>query len=148
TLERFKRQGDWFAKQHRKFQAEVLRTFSRCAGFVTNSIRDVPICRLGFMDDLDRWRFSPEETRPWLSDTTLLLRTPGHLRAFGAGERVACELGISNFAEDDFDGRVTFRIGDGEEQSARLAARRGELSWRGVEVAIPAAETAAAVRVE
>jgi Glycosyl hydrolases family 2, sugar binding domain/Glycosyl hydrolases family 2 len=147
TLERFKRQGDWFAKQHRKFQAEVLRTFSRCAGFVTNSIRDVPICRLGFMDDLDRWRFAPEETGPWMGDTTLLLRTPGHLRGFGAGERVPCEQGVSNFGEGAFDAGVTLRIDGGEEQSARVAAGRGELAWRGLELAIPATTTASAIHV-
>jgi hypothetical protein len=100
------------------------------------------------MDDLDRWRFSPDETRPWLGDATLLLRTPGHLRAFGVGERVACELGISNFAEEDFDGEVMFRVGDGEQRSSRLAAKRGELSWRGIEIGIPAAAAATAVQVE
>jgi hypothetical protein len=137
TLERFKRQGDWFGKQHRKFQAEVLRTFSRCAGFVSNSIRDVPVCRLGLMDDLDRWRFSPEETRPWLTDTMLLLRTPGHLRGFAAGKNVPCELGLSNFSDRPIEARVSVRAGNLEHGTVQLSAGAGETTWQTLGILLP-----------
>lgn len=138
TLARFKAQGERFGKQFRKFQGEVLRTFPRNAGFVTNSIRDVPICRIGFMDDLDHWRFSPEDTHPWLSDAILLLETPEYRRAFRSGERIKCRLGISNFSAVAFDGPVMVRAGDAE-QTLRIAAKPGEIVWTGFEMQVPRA---------
>jgi hypothetical protein len=57
------------------------------AGWVMNQIRDVPAGRLGFMDDLGRWRFTPDQTLPWLSESITLLRTPDHRRGFSGGPR-------------------------------------------------------------
>ncbi|MFO0837414.1 MAG: glycoside hydrolase family 2 TIM barrel-domain containing protein [Phycisphaerae bacterium] len=136
TLERFKAQGQRFAVEFRKFQAELLRTFPRSAGFVTNSIRDVPICRIGFMDDLDRWRFTPQDTRPWLSDVVLLLETPEHGRALPADQRVACRLGMSNFGAAAFDDAVNVCVGE-QERRLRLAARPGEIVWSDVQFDTP-----------
>jgi len=139
TLTRFKVQVERFALEHRKFQAEVLRTFDRCAGFVTNSIRDVPICRIGFIDDLDRWRFTPEQTRPWLSSTVLLLRTPGHFRGFAGASSVRCEIGVSNYGSRDFNSGVRVRVGEGQERVAHLKARIGETAWHEIDIEVPSA---------
>jgi hypothetical protein len=138
TLDRFKLQADRWGKQHRKFQAEVLRTMPRSAGFVTNSIRDVPICRLGLMDDLDRWRFAPEDVRPWFGDVVLLLRTPRHLRAFDAGGPIRIELGVSNFGSGPFERTVKLSFAD-QQREVRLAAAPGELSWATLDITVPAA---------
>lgn len=89
----------------RKFQAETLRCFDGCAGFVMNQIRDVPVARLGFMDDFGRWRFSSDDTTTWLGDQTLLLRTPGHRRGFAMGTSINAEIGISNFG-NPFRGEI------------------------------------------
>lgn len=148
TLARFKRQGGWFAKEHRKFQAEVLRTFDRCAGFVTNTIRDVPICRVGFMDDLDRWRFSPEETRRWLGDRVLLLRTPGHLRGFQSEGMIECELGCSNFGDVDFAGDIRARVGDASAQEIAIQAGQGETGWAALRAPLPTAPGVALVHAQ
>lgn len=137
VLERFKAQGERFRKDFRKRQAEVLRMFPRNAGFVTNSIRDVPICRVGFMDDLNRWRFTPEDTHAWLSDAVLLLKTPDHYRAFPAGATIECELGLSNFGRTSFDGPVLLRTPSGE-QRIRLKAAPGEIVWSNFRFTIPA----------
>lgn len=139
ALARFKQQGDRFGKEHRKFQAELFRMFPRNAGFVTNSIRDVPICRLGFMDDRDRWRFSADEVRPWLSDAILLLETPGHLRAFRGGQQISAKIGISNFSARTFDGTITVRVGD-KPQEVSLRAAPGEIRWVDVSLQLPAAD--------
>lgn len=135
TLARFKSQGKKFALEHRKFQAEVLRTHPRNAGFVTNSIRDVPICRLGLMDDLDRWRMSPEEMKPWLGDMVLLLRTPGHLRGFRGGQSVKCQIGVSNFLRGNIDSEVTVKY-DEVTVAAKFSVKPGEIVWRDMPVVL------------
>ncbi len=141
TLARFKKQGDRFGKEHRKFQAELFRMFPRNAGFVTNSIRDVPICRLGFMNDLDRWRFSADETRPWLSDAILLLETPEHLRAFVGGQNIAARIGVSNFGTSTFDSAISVKCGDGR-QNVLLRAAPGEIRWTDIVLKVPGTDSA------
>ncbi len=131
TLARFKSQGKKFALEHRKFQAEVLRTHPRNAGFVTNSIRDVPICRLGLMDDLDTWRMSPEEMKPWLSDVVLLLKTPGHLRGFRGGQTLQCQIGLSNYSRDNVNGELTIKYDD-VKVAMNFSAKPGDIVWRDV----------------
>lgn len=143
-LARFKSQGERFAKEFRKFQAEILRMHPRNAGFVTNSIRDVPICRLGFKDDLDRWRFAPEDTRPWLGDEVLLLETPEHLRGFTEGFTVNCRLGISNFGPHLFVTRPTVMRDEAPVAELALSAKRGAVGWTSIEIAVPACEDGAA----
>lgn len=106
TLARFREQGARWGPELRKRYTEMLRVRGGNAGFVTNSVRDVPICRVGLMDDLGHWRFTPEQTLPWLSDVVLTLRTDDDLRAIPPGESPAVLLGLSNFGEDAFEGDV------------------------------------------
>lgn len=135
---RFKRQGERFAREFRKFQAEVLRMHPRNAGFVTNAIRDVPICRLGFKDDLDRWRFAPEDTRSWLGDVVLLLQTPEHLRGVAAQSRVACRLGVSNYAGRALDAKPSLALDGRPLNAPALSAGMGEIAWTDVAFDAPA----------
>jgi hypothetical protein len=142
VLDRFRRGGDERNLQTRKFESEVLRTFPGCAGWVMNQIRDVPQARLGFMDDLGRWRFSPEKLRAWLDDQVILLRTPDHRRSFTGGREIACEVGVSNFGSGPFEGTVEVRIGAlGAErviQCTTVNAREGDVGWSPLKLPLPA----------
>lgn len=101
TLDRFRRQAHEFNLLIRRAQAEALRARAFAAGWVMNHLRDVPICQCGFMDDLDRWRFTGSETRPFLADVACLLRTPQDLRAFEAGSTIDLHIGLSNYSTHD-----------------------------------------------
>ena len=119
TLERFRAQADAFALEHRKRQVEALRASALCAGWVMNHLRDVPTCRCGFMDDLGRWRLTPEQTRPWLGDATISLRTAGGVRAVQGGREIACEFVVSNFSSRTIDDELRLHLDD-EPLSATL----------------------------
>jgi hypothetical protein len=109
VLERFRRQGDRFHLLGRKFQVERFRDSADRAGVVMNHLRDVPACLCGFIDDLDRWRFAPEQMRGWLGARALLLLTPNHRRGFAVsrlGAAVPCRIALSNFATDRFAGVI------------------------------------------
>lgn len=69
AIARLRRDGDRFHLLGRKFQVEQFRRHAGNAGIVMNHLRDVPQCQCGFMDDLGRWRFAPEETRGWRRPT-------------------------------------------------------------------------------
>lgn len=101
----------------RKFQVEALRCFDGCAGFVMNQIRDVPVARLGFMDDFGRWRISAEESRPWLGDRALVLRTRDQHRGLEVGAPAQVEVGFSNFGVDQFSGEIDVSIESGAPDS-------------------------------
>lgn len=150
VLDRFRRTADRFNLQHRKYQSELFRGTARHAGWVMNQIRDVPAARLGFMDDLGRWRFSPEECRPWLGDCVLLLSTPEERRGFTAGD-VACRVGISNFGRSRIGGPVEVTMDAGNRSvtigELPLAAEPGEVAWAGVHLPLPAVGSPTRVRV-
>lgn len=137
TLDRFKSQARRFALDFRKSQAESFRTFPRNAGFVTNSIRDVPICRIGFMNDLDRWRFELADTRAWLNDAILLLQTPGHFRGIDSAESPAGRVGLSNFSPNRLSGEVAVRLDGRTIQRLTIDADCGEIAWKEIELGPP-----------
>ena len=85
ALEKFQRDADQFNLVIRRFQSEIFRSHEGNAGWVMNHIRDVPQCRCGFKDDAERWRFTPDQTLPWLGPAVALLRTPDHRRGFTGG---------------------------------------------------------------
>lgn len=148
ALDRFRRHADTFARSFRKFQAEILRGHAANAGFVTNSIRDVPICRLGLKDDLDHWRFSPEDTRSWLTDAPLLLAPPDYLLAAIGGSEFRTRVGLSNFTPNRFEGLVRVRVGNGPVQGVSLAADPGAVAWAELPISLPpAAASPSIVRV-
>jgi hypothetical protein len=128
VAERFMGQGRRFHLLGRKFQLERFRECANHAGLVQNHLRDVPACRCGFMDDVDRWVFAPERTRPWLAPGMLVLRTPGNLRAVEAGSTVECELLVSNFTGAEIDGAVLLSVDELPVSDARISCARGETS--------------------
>jgi hypothetical protein len=109
-----------------------------------NQIRDVPQARLGFMDDLGRWRFAREHLRAWLSDAVILLRMPDHRRGFTGGRTLACELGISNYGPSPIETRVMLRIASGGQEhdleSPVIHAAAGQIAWVPVPLELPAVE--------
>lgn len=125
-LNRFRRQAAAFALEFRKFQTEALRSTDGFAGFVTNSIRDVPICRIGLRDDLGAWRWSPEDTRSWLADHVVLVRTPTQARAFEGGSAIEVE-----FAVTEAPSRRAFRVSiDGlDAGECVVKPSTGKLAW-------------------
>jgi len=111
-----RRSGDRFNLLLRKWQSEVFREDASHAGWVMNHLRDVPVCQCGFEDDLGRWRFTPDQTRPWLADAALLLRSPDRMTGVPSGETVRFDAGISNFSDRALNTRVRVRarLGQGE----------------------------------
>lgn len=109
-VERLRRQSNRHHLLGRQFQIERFREYPNHAGIVMNHLRDVPACTCGFKDDLDRWRFTPDQTRGWLADAPLILRTPEHRRTFVAGTRDRVEVLLSNFGRTAFDGEVRLSI--------------------------------------
>lgn len=128
----FRRDAHRHTVNIRKFQCELLRFDPANAGWVMNHIRDVPACRCGFMDDLDRWRFEPFELRSFLSDAVFLLRTPGHMRGFTAGTPLNAVLAVCNFSPADLDtsARIAVRIGSKTLTAQHVPVRcaRGEVA--------------------
>ncbi len=151
TLDRFKRDAEHSNIFHRKFQSELFRSCPRHAGWVMNQIRDVPPARLGFMDELDRWRISPDRTQAWLSDAPILLRTPKHLRAFTGPSRQACGVGVSNCGGGDFTGDIHLRISpdDGRERelAVRVACGRGDVAFADFDLALPSVRVPTRVHI-
>ncbi len=128
VVERFRRQSDRHHLLGRQFQVERFREYPNHGGVVMNHLRDVAVCTCGFKDDLDRWRFTPEQTRGWLADAPLILRTPEHRRSFVAGTRDRVELMLSNFGPTVFDGKVRLAL-DGRELGAiPLRCAQGEVA--------------------
>jgi len=106
VVERFKQQADRYHLLGRKFQIERFRSYPNHAGLVMNHLRDVPACTCGFKDDLDRWRFEPEQTQPWLSDCPLILDNTDFQRSFASEEITFCGVRLSNFSRQTIDGSV------------------------------------------
>lgn len=154
VVERFRRQSDRHHLLGRQFQIERFREYPNHAGIVMNHLRDVPACTCGFVDDLDRWRFAPEQTRGWLCDAPLILRTPEHRRSFVGGTSDRVEVMLSNFGSARFDGTVQLRIGERADATPTsiergLQGSQGEVSRAEFEVQWPAVgETPRKVRVE
>lgn len=107
TLERFKRQAARFGYEFRRWQVELFRADPGNAGLVMNHIRDVPPCRCGFMDDVDRWRYNAADLRRWLGETALLLGRPEHRSAFVGDSTVEVDLRVSHFGEAPLDADLT-----------------------------------------
>jgi hypothetical protein len=130
------RQADRHHLLGRKYQVEVFRRHANHAGLVMNHLNDVPACTCGFQDILGRWRFQPDDTRPWLADTALLLSTPRDRRSFDSGEEAACTLHLSNFGPAERKGAalVTCEADNWRTQhSVQLQAPRGDVgsaTWR------------------
>jgi hypothetical protein len=97
------------------------------------------------MDDLGRWRFAPAETRCWLADRALLLRTPGHRRGFrgrGPDRPVPCRAAVSNFTAEPFAGTVELTLSDPDgfvrtERTARLACAPGDVAEARLPLPLP-----------
>ncbi len=136
TLERFRRQAHAHALTIRAFQSEVLRTDPDNAGWVMNHLRDVPACRCGFLDELDRWRYSPEELVPFLADAALLCSSPGETRGLRCDLGAALRIGWSNFTPHDLAGEIGVITPEG---TCRLpvAASAGSVSWAEPRVILP-----------
>ncbi len=148
ALERFRRQAHQHNLNLRKFHCEVLRMDPGTAGWIMNHVRDVPACRCGFMDDLDRWRYSESELRPFLSDAVLLLETPDMRQSFVGGRTIDGAVLLSNFSEREFVGEVVVAIGSTLVTRNECRAGRGEIGRSAFALALPdvAAPTRLAVR--
>ncbi|CAG1005455.1 Putative beta-glucuronidase [Phycisphaerales bacterium] len=146
TLNRFREQAREWGPRVRKFFGELLWMHPRNAGFVTNSVRDVPICRIGLMDDLDAWRFTPEDTRAWLADAPILLSTPNHLRGFRAGTTVAARVAVANWGASGVRADVAVRVGGTLAGHAAVRADPGVIGEGEIEFELP--DAAAATIVE
>lgn len=152
TLDRFRAQADVFSLFMRKFQSEVFRERAMHAGWVMNHLRDVPVCRCGFLDDLGEWRFTPEQLAPFLADRALLLRPADHARSLDHDASHPVEIGVSNFGNGTFDGtvRVEITVGDlaPSDQRVRLRTLPGEIAFESLPLQLPAVDEPTPVRVQ
>lgn len=143
VVERFKRDADHYHLRGRKFQMERFRAYPEYAGLVMNHLRDVPACRCGFVDDLGRWRFRPEEFRPWMNDAPILLWTPEHRRGFFGGRGIGCRVAVANFGKEAIDTVLVVRSGDGEGARVVRAPIRctvGEVASAPAPIELPAVD--------
>ncbi|MFI4860810.1 MAG: hypothetical protein ACIAXF_09040 [Phycisphaerales bacterium JB063] len=146
TLQRFRQNArDWHLNG-RKWQTEVFRQNPDHAGLVQNGLRDVAQCPLGFMDDLDHWKLTPAQTRPWLAPNALLLRTPNHMRSFSMGETLQLELGAAAFGETPIGSTIDLNIDAstvGWHHQATLAidAEPGQVAWVPYSIDLPVSDT-------
>ncbi len=142
TLDRFKRHAHRNNLLHRKFQSEVFRSYPNHAGWVMNQIRDVPNGRLGFMDELDRWRFAPDETRPWLADRIAILRPPDWRAGFTGGRRIDAGIGIANFGPGPLRTALTLDRSIGAAIHANpIASDPGAVAFTPVAIDLPRVES-------
>lgn len=155
TLNRFRAHADRFNLSLRKAQCEALRARAHNAGWVMNHLRDVYSCQCGFEDDLGRWRFSPEQLRPFLADRVALLQTPESAVGLEAGAPAPLRLGISNFGPGPIESNVRF-AGWLETDAAELALSvqqhtvqvpAGEVGFREVEFELLDADRPTRVRL-
>lgn len=141
-LERFRRDARAWHLAGRKWQTEVFRHHVSHAGLVQNSLRDVAQCPLGFMDDLDQFRFRPDQTRPWLAGNALLLKTGGMLCAQPAGRPLSLSLGVSVFGETTLGTSLDAQlacpsIGWELADRATLKPEHGRVNWIQLETELP-----------
>ncbi|QOI99187.1 MAG: hypothetical protein HRU70_01250 [Phycisphaeraceae bacterium] len=143
-LDRFRAHTHRFGIEFRRWQVETFRLDPGNAGFVLNHIRDVPACRCGFMDDLDRWRYGPADTRPWLADRVFLFHTPGSVRAFAAPADVKADLCVSNFGTGPVSGEahLTFERPGSPPSSIRapFSCPPGDVARAPISIPLPAAD--------
>ena len=106
------------------------------------------------MDDLDRWRFTAEDCRGWLSDVTILLHTPNHRRGFCSAKEqvIVCDIAVSNFSRKEIDNpvRITIKSGDSEElelETKPICCKQGNIVAESIELQIPLVETPTRVQV-
>jgi hypothetical protein len=140
VLDAFKRRAHRYHLEGRKFQFELYRQYPNHAGLVMNHVNDVPACRCGFRDELDRWYFTPEQTRPWLCDAPLVLRTDNHLRGLTGGSSAEVAIGISNFSPRSIDAPLAMTSKGAQAtllDNDRLAAQPGEVTWRRLRLSLP-----------
>ncbi len=141
-----RRRGDRFNLLLRKWQSEVFREDPSHAGWVMNHLRDVPVCQCGFEDDLGRWRFAPERTRPWLADAALLLRTPDRMTGVLASRSLRLEAGISNSSDRAVNASVRI-VSELEHDAPRagetgfLRVGEGEVGFASVNLPVPSVDT-------
>lgn len=147
TLDRFRRQAEHANLGMRKFQSEALRFDPGNAGWVMNQIRDVPLGRMGFMDDLGRWRFGPDQTRAWLSDAALLLRTRDERRGFFGGATIEAKIGISNFSRARAQGEVRIEGVPGGGAALPIVCEPGEAAFVPFPLVLPEVERVSRVRL-
>lgn len=146
TLERFRAQAARFGYEFRRWQVETFRADPGNAGFVMNHIRDVPACRCGFMDDLDRWRYDPADLSRWLADTTLLLGRPQQRSAFLGGAEAALDVMVSHFGPEPLDAELTGLLSgavwenDSRSLKGRMNAAPGSVATQRHAMRIPAVE--------
>jgi hypothetical protein len=154
ALERLRAHGEVFNLAQRKLQCEVFRSRPHNAGWVMNHLRDVGPCQSGFQDDLGRWRFGPEQLRPFLGDRAILFRTPGYSVGLASGKCVSVEFGLSNFGSRTFEGAIRMRCWvetDPDEiefppVEVRLRAEPGEVGFAPIELDVPSVTRPALIR--
>jgi len=154
VIERFIRQGDRHHLIGRKFQMEQFRSYPNHSGLVMNHLRDVPQLQCGLMDDIDRWRFTAEDCRGWLSDVTILLHTPNHRRGFCSAKEhvIVCDFAVSNFSSKEIDNpvRITIKSNDSEVlelDTKPIYCKPGNIVAESIELQLPNVKTPTRVRV-
>ncbi|MCB9878517.1 MAG: hypothetical protein H6835_13045 [Planctomycetes bacterium] len=115
-----------FGLQSRKFQIEQLRLTIPDAGYVVSVARDIPKCRMGLYDDLDRPKWAAEDWA-WHGDTMLCLDLPFDRRALAPGQTVQVRIAHRGFSA--LKGTLTLRADlVGAETSYDVALAPGQVS--------------------
>ena len=106
----------------RKDQVEILRRGLPGAGYVMNSIRDIPAATLGFCDVSGEARFGPSDFA-WQRDSMILIDQDD--RSFFGGTQVRVGLLVSHFGAQPLSGSIVIEW-EREQQSFDVKLAPGE----------------------
>ena len=149
ALARFRAHARRFNLAIRKYQAERLRAHDLAGGWVMNHIRDVHACQCGFLDDLGQPRFAPNETLPWLGESTFVMETRDENRALVGGTRVPMRFGISNFSGAQARG-ISLEVDGPASLTLRSSPSGvpGDISWGEADLVVAEVHKPTRIRVE
>lgn len=131
-----------FALRNRKYQIERLRVSAPDAGYTLSVVRDFTKARMGFFDDFDELKWTPEQWS-WHRDTLIALE-PGvrrDSRALGSGPQ-SLGLRVAHSGLGRLAGTLVVRVPElGVEQESAVLAESGEVSSRlGLSLDLPPVE--------
>lgn len=109
----------------RKSYFESFRRHIEFSGYVMTAIRDNPLTRPGFYDDLDETKWAPEQWVPFNQDRVLILHSGRRSFCFESDEAVDVRLEFSNFGDSLSAEQLRWELADG---SAVVASGESAIS--------------------
>lgn len=111
---------------------EEYRQYPEVAGFVMTQIRDNPVTRPGFFDDLGHPKWDAREWSKFNDDRALILYSPRRSFCFFSDEKAQFTIQLSNYGSPLLDVPLRWSLLDGRREVAsgesRVSAGKGTVS--------------------